>query len=409
MNRAITIAAMVASVFGATTALAKQDQTSELRDRGGPDVVREGRIYHARTCREAIGPGIARCLARFQSDANGDEVMREPAAVTPNALPSGLSPADLRAAYKVPVTSPTRRTIAIIDAYGYPNAEADLAVYRATFGLPACTTANGCFKKVSQTGSTTKLPAYNLGWAQETALDLDMASAMCPDCKIILVQATNSTLSNLATAVNYAASLGVAAISNSYGGSETGTTSYESAFDHPGIAITVSSGDSGYGVEFPASSNHVVAVGGTSLTRASNTRGWNESAWSGSGSGCSTLYAKPVWQTDTRCTKRMVADVSAVADPATGVAVYGPISTSRAAWGVYGGTSASAPIIAGVYASQGAAGASYPAQDIYARRSYLFDIFAGSNGSCGSTYLCTSIVGYDGPTGLGTPNGLTAF
>lgn len=409
MNRLITIAAIAVSVLVATTALAKQDMKSELRDREGPDVIREGRIYHARTCRSAIGPGIARCHARFQSNANGDEVMRERAAVTPNALPSGLNPADLRAAYKVPTTSATKRTIAIVDAYGYPNAEADLAVYRATYGLPACTTANGCFKKVSQTGSTTKLPAYNLGWAQETALDLDMASAICPDCKIVLVQATNSTLANLATAVNYAASLGVAAISNSYGGSETGTTSYESAYNHPGIAITVSSGDSGYGVEFPASSNHVVAVGGTSLTRASNARGWSEAAWSGSGSGCSTLYAKPSWQTDPRCAKRMVADVSAVADPATGVAVYAPTSSSRAAWLVFGGTSASAPIIAGIYASQGAAGASYPAQDLYTKKAYLFDVFAGSNGSCGSTYLCTSVTGYDGPTGLGTPNGLTAF
>lgn len=334
--------------------------------------------------------------------------MREAASVTPNALPSGFGPTDLRAAYNVPATSPTRRTIAIVDAFGYPNAEADLAVYRSTYGLPPCTTANGCFRKVSQTGSTTNLPAFNLGWAQETALDLDMASAICPDCRILLVEATTNSLSNFAIAENYAATQGVASISNSYGGGESGTTSLESAYNHPGIAITVSSGDNGFGVEFPAASNHVIAVGGTSLTRSSNTRGWSETAWSGAGSGCSTLYAKPSWQTDTGCARRSIADVSAVADPATGVAVYGPTSRNRSGFQVYGGTSASAPIIAAIYASQGAAGSSYPAQDIYTNRSFLFDIIAGSNGTCG-TYLCNAVPGYDGPTGLGTPNGLTAF
>lgn len=404
MRKMVIFIAAVAGLLSATGASAQNDR----RDAAGPDIRREGRIYHARACRDAIGPGIARCFARFVSDASGKEVMREKASVTPNALPSGLGPTDLRSAYSIPATSSTRRTIAIVDAYGYPNAEADLANYRATYGLPPCTTANGCFRKVNQNGASSNYPAFNLGWAQETALDLDMASAMCPDCRILLVQANNSSLANLATAVNTAAALGASAISNSYGGSETGSTSYESAYNHAGIAITVSTGDSGFGVAFPATSNHVVAVGGTSLTRAGNARGWNESAWAGAGSGCSAVYPKPSWQTDTGCPRRSIADVSAVADPATGVAVYGPTSRNRAGWQVYGGTSASAPIIAAIYASQGAAGSSYPAQDLYSRTAYLFDIIAGSNGTCG-TYLCNAVTGYDGPTGLGTPNGLTAF
>ena len=175
-----------------------------------------------------------------------------------------------------------------------------------------------------------------------------MASAMCPGCKLILVEATTPSFSNLAAAVNTAANQpGVTVISNSYGGTETGSTSVESAYNHPGKAITVSTGDSGYGVAFPASSPHVIAVGGTHLVRASNSRGWTETAWSGGGSGCSTVYAKPSFQTDPLCTKRMEADVSAIGDPNTGVAVYGPTSRSRSGWLVFGGTSVSAPLIGG--------------------------------------------------------------
>lgn len=404
MKKIILSIAAVASLIGATAATAQNDR----RDAAGPDVRREGRIYHARACRDATGPGIARCFARVVSDANGNEIVREKAAVTPNALPAGYGPSDLRSAYNVPATSSTRRTIAIVDAYGYPNAEADLATYRATYGLPPCTTANGCFRKVNQNGAASNYPVYDLGWAQETALDLDMASAICPDCRILLVQANNNSLTNLAAAVNTAAALGATTISNSYGGSETGSTSFESSYNHPGIAITVSTGDNGFGVSFPATSDHVVAVGGTSLTRSSDARGWSESAWAGAGSGCSAIYPKPSWQQDAGCPRRSIADVSAVADPATGVAVYGPTRRNRAGWQVYGGTSASAPIIAAIYASQGAAGSPYPAQDLYSRTAYLFDIISGSNGTCG-TYLCNAVTGYDGPTGLGTPNGLTAF
>jgi len=321
-------------------------------------------------------------------------------------VPAGYGPSDLRSAYAITTDGTT--TIAIVDAYGYANAESDLAVYRAQYGLPACTTANGCFKKVNQSGQQSNYPRDNTGWAQESALDLDMASAMCPGCKLVLVEARTASFSDLATAVNTAASLpSVTVISNSYGGGETGSATYEPAYNHPGKAITVSTGDSGYGVQFPASSPHVIAVGGTHLTRGGGTRGWTETAWSSGGSGCSSVYAKPGFQTDALCTKRMEADVSAVGDPATGVAVYGPTSRRGSAWLVFGGTSVSAPLIAGIYGVTGHT--PNGADSIYAHLGSLNDVTSGTNGSCGGTYFCTAQPGYDGPTGNGTPNGTGAF
>jgi subtilase family serine protease len=352
---------------------------------------------HARVC-AAAQPGSASCHARVLIDADGQPV--------PNATPAGLGPAQLRDAYKITSNGSSAITIAIVDAFGYPNAETDLATYRSTFGLPACTTANGCFRKVDQRGGTS-FPRLDVGWEQETALDLDMASAICPGCKILLVEGDTNSFANLAAAVNTAASLGAHVISNSYGGGEAGTASSEAAYNHPGVAVTASSGDSGFGVEFPASSPHVVAVGGTSLRTAATARGWTETAWSGAGSGCSTVYAKPSWQHDTGCALRTVADVSAVADPNTGVAVFGPSSRNKSTFLVFGGTSVAAPLIGAVYANNG--GAVSSGSDPYAHTSALFDVAGGSNGSCSGSYLCTAVTGYDGPTGLGTPNGTTAF
>jgi len=323
------------------------------------------------------------------------------------AVPAGFSPSDLRSAYNVTGTGASSTVIAIVDAFGYPNAERDLATYRSQFGLPACTTANGCFRKVNQRGVQGSYPATNTGWSQETALDLDMASAMCPGCSLLLVEADSASFQNLATAVNTAAAMGAHAISNSYGGGESGSSTFEPFYNYAGIAVTVSSGDNGFGVEFPASSPHVTAVGGTSLVRSSNTRGWSETAWSGAGSGCSTVYAKPTWQTDSRCARRTVADVSAVADPNTGVAVFGPANSRSSAWLVFGGTSVAAPLIAGIYGVNGTAVDHGNAP--YRHLSWLNDVTSGSNGSCGGTYLCTAVAGYDGPTGLGTPKGIAAF
>jgi subtilase family serine protease len=334
----------------------------------------------------------------------------------------GYSPQNLASAYKWADPTGTSwswngQTIAIVDAYDNPNAASDLAVYRNQFGLPPCTTANGCFRKINQHNGSTP-PSGDVGWGQEIALDLDMASAVCPRCKILLVEADSNSLADLGAAVNQAAAQGANAISNSYGANEFfGETSYESYYNHPQIAVTVSSGDSGYGVEFPAASRYVVAVGGTSLSASGTLRGWTESAWSGAGSGCSSQVSKPSWQTDSGCSRRTVADVSAVADPNTGVAVYDSYgSTGGNNWYVFGGTSVAAPIVAGVYGLAGNAGSiDYPARYPYASPSSLFDVTSGSNGNCKrgkrttSTYLCTAGPGYDGPTGLGTPNGTSGF
>jgi subtilase family serine protease len=352
---------------------------------------------HARVCAAAL-PGEASCHARVIVDASGKP--------QPNATPAGLGPTQLRDAYKITGTGSSATTIAIVDALGYPNAESDLATYRSTFGLPPCTTANGCFKKVDQRGGTS-FPKADTGWSQESALDLDMASAICPSCKLLLVEGDSATFANLAAAVDTAARLGAHVISNSYGGGESAGPAVDASYTHVGIAITASSGDSGFGVEYPAASPHVTAVGGTSLKVAANTRGWTETVWSGAGSGCSTLFAKPAWQTDTGCAKRTVADVSAVADPNTGVAVFGPVNRSSSGFLVFGGTSVSAPLVGAIYAVNG--GAVSSGSDPYAHTSALFDVTSGSNGSCSGSYLCTAGVGYDGPTGLGTPNGTAAF
>jgi subtilase family serine protease len=339
-----------------------------------------------------------------------------PAAVTP----SGYGPADLRAAYGLSSTGGTGQTVAIVDAYDDPNAESDLNTYRSQFGIPSCTTANGCFRKVSQSG-TTKYPAANGGWAEEISLDLDMVSAICPNCHILLVEANGALTLSLGAAVNTAVRLGATEVSNSYGGRETFLdTWYDSTYyHHPGVAITASTGDAGYGVEYPAASRYVTAVGGTRLTRDSSTRGWTESVWSttsteGTGSGCSAQDARPTWQSSVpaitaACGRRALADVSAVADPATGVAVYDSYAyKGNVGWLTFGGTSVASPIIASVYALAGNAASvnfgSYP----YSHTGALNYVTVGHTASCGSV-LCTAATGWDGPTGLGTPNGTGAF
>lgn len=367
-------------------------------------------VHTQRLCSEPAKAGFMACHALARTD------LKQQLSLAPNLLPSGYGPTDLQGAYALPATAGAGATVAIIDAYDDPNAESDLATYRSQYGLPACTTANGCFKKVDQNGGT-NYPTADSGWAGEISLDVDMVSAVCPQCHILLVEANQPSMADLGTAVNRAVTMGAKYVSNSYGGGEDSTdaSSDASYFNHPGVAITVSSGDSGYGVEYPAASQYVTSVGGTSLSRAGGTtRGWSEAVWgttsggNGAGSGCSGFTTKPSWQTDSGCAKRTVADVSAVADPATGLAVYDSYQASG--WNVYGGTSASAPIIASVYALAGTPGAgSYPSSYPYAHASSLNDVTSGANGSCGSSYLCTAKSGYDGPTGLGTPNGVAAF
>jgi subtilase family serine protease len=354
--------------------------------------------------------GMARCHAHVVTDDQGKPLGK------PQPSQAALTPVDLRSAYGLTSLSASNgggRTIAIVDAYHYPTAEHDLGVYRDQYGLPACTVANGCFKQVNQLGQSSNYPAIDAGWAQEEALDIDMASAICPNCKIVLVEANSAYMTDLGASENTAAGL-ADVISNSYGGGEYSSESADESafFNHPGKAITVSSGDSGYGVEFPAASQYVTAVGGTSLKRTTTAvRGWTETAWSGAGSGCSAVVARPAWQpVKSGCSNRMVADVSAVADPATGVAVYDSTPYQNASgWLKFGGTSVAAPLVAGVYALGSFSG--YPSSIAYsAPAGSLFDVISGSNGRCRTaTYLCTAGTGYDGPTGLGTPNGIAAF
>jgi subtilase family serine protease len=332
---------------------------------------------------------------------------------------SGYIPSQLQAAYGLTSASAADgagQTIGIVDAYNDPTAAADLAVYRSAYGLSACTVASGCLKVVSQTGSTTSLPSTDGGWAEEESLDLDMASAVCPNCKIVLVEASSASYANLGTAENEAVALGANVVSNSWGGSESSSeTTYDTSyFNHSGVVITASSGDSGYGVEWPAASKYVVGVGGTSLSSSSSaSRGWTETAWADAGSGCSRYEAKITGQSSvtTGCTRRAVADVSAVADPNTGVAVYDSTSyEGYVGWLEFGGTSVASPFIAAVYALAGnESSVSNNTLYGYAGTAYLNDVTSGSNGSCSVSELCKATTGWDGPTGLGTPEGITAF
>jgi hypothetical protein len=409
---AVAVVATGALVTGGLVAAASPSAAAAIPTTGTAATGATGPSAGAHTAHLCAAPTTADAMSCL-SLARTDVVHH--LGITPDATPSGYGPSDLQSAYALPSSAGAGQTVAIVDAQDDPNAEKDLGTYRSQYGLPACTTANGCFKKVNQTGGTS-YPTADSGWAGEISLDLDMVSAVCPQCHILLVEATSASMANLGTAVNTAVSLGAKYVSNSYGGGESSSdTSYDSSyFNHPGVAITVSSGDEGYGAEYPAASKYVTAVGGTALNRASGTsRGWTESVWNtssseGTGSGCSAYDAKPTWQTDTGCSKRTIADVSAVADPATGLAVYDSYQASG--WQVYGGTSASSPIIASVYALAGTpASGTTPASYPYAHTSALNDVTSGSNGSCSGSYLCTAKPGYDGPTGLGTPNGTAAF
>jgi subtilase family serine protease len=389
--------------------------------------------------------------------------------------PTGYTPAQLRGAYGLDAAASSKgsgMTVAIVDAYDDPNALADVNVYRGQWGIAPFGSDEGpTFTKVGQDGNSS-LPAPNASWAQEISLDLDMVSAICPNCNVVLVEANSASYSDLAAAVNTAVVLGADAISNSYGGPEldpSTASDIAAAYDHPGVAITASSGDSGYGVSSPASFATVTAVGGTTLQINSNNSRGSETAWNGAGSGCSAYSTRPDGQTgsiaDTNvCAHRVVADVSAVADPATGVAVYDTYGLGRnAGWLTFGGTSVGAPIIAAIYALAGGNNAAGPS-GLYASATStdgtysgvgFNDVVSGSNGSCpadttsspsgnlrsagaagaapasarseksgkpgggpgkgGSTppppntYLCEAAVGFDGPTGLGSPSGIGAF
>jgi subtilase family serine protease len=385
---ALAVSALTAGVPGA--------------DAASPRLTHLSGLHAQRVCAKPTA-GHAACFAKVLVNKKG----AIPMATTP--LSSALSPAQLKAAYNLPATGGAGRTVAIVDAYGYPNLERDLSIYRSTYGMSACTTANGCLKIVDQNGGTS-LPRTDVGWSQEQALDVDAVSATCPDCHILVVQAKTASFANLGAAVNTAArASGVVAISNSYGGGDAPDTTYGTYYNHPGIAVTASTGDNGYqGGSYPASSSYVTAVGGTSLKMSGTTR-VSETVWSGAGSGCSTYNTALAAASsfNTGCAKRAMADVSAAADPNTGgLSVYAPTSSRSSSWSQYGGTSESSPIIASVYAL---AGTGYSNATPYAHTSSLNDITSGSNGTCPTTQWCNARSGWDGPTGLGTPNGTGAF
>ncbi|WP_329456735.1 carboxypeptidase regulatory-like domain-containing protein [Streptomyces sp. NBC_01497] len=357
--------------------------------------------------------GDAACYALRRTDIKSVRGLRSAA-----DTPTGYGPADLQDAYALPEGGGTGQTVAIVDAFDDPAAEADLAVYREQYGLSACTTDNGCFRKVDQRGGT-NYPEADPSWAGEISLDVDMVSAAAPNARILLVEADDSSIESLGAAVDEAVALGAKYVSNSYGSlypsggsgeDPAEAAAFDPHYDHPGVAVVASSGDSGFGVAYPAASPYVTSVGGTSLASDPGAaRGWSETAWDGAGSGCSAFEPKPAFQKDTGCGHRSVADVSAVADPATGVAVYQTYGSSG--WQVYGGTSVAAPIIAGVYAAAGTpVPGTYPNSYPYTYSGTgLNDVTGGSNGTCDPAYLCSGTAGYDGPTGLGTPKGLAAF
>ncbi len=332
-------------------------------------------------------------------------------ATTAAVAGSAVTPAIIQAAYHLSATAGAGQVVGIVDAHDNPKAESDLAAFRSAYGLPPCTTANGCFRKVNQRGATSPLPAADQGWGLEISLDVDAVSAACPACKILLVEGDSTGLTDLGTGVNTAVRLGAKVVSNSYGTNEFSgmTTLANKYYVHAKVPIVVSSGDTGYGpASFPAVLSNVIAVGGTSLRKAAGTtRGWTETVWNGASSGCSAYVAKPVWQTDSLCSKRTVADVSADADPATGLLVrdsYGYPGTVQV-----GGTSMSAPIIAAIVAAAGHTTSVHNASGVYSHPTAVYDVVSGSNGSCGGGYLCTGKVGYDAPTGVGTPNGTGAL
>jgi hypothetical protein len=393
-----------------------------------------------------------------------------PASATPavehQAPLGGLAPENLRSVYGlagVPAPASTQ-TIGIVDAFDDPNAEADLARFDTQYHLPECTQQNGCFRKVNQKGNASPLPTEEPAWALEIATDIETAHAVCPGCHILLVEANSNANEALFAAENTAASLGADEISNSWGGRETSSDS--AAFNHPGIVITAASGDYGYlnwlresegRPDYPASSPHVLAVGGTRLLQRAGT--WeSEAVWNdggeehgyktgagATGSGCSVSFTAPLWQSIVATwpaigcgPKRAVADVSADADPYTGVNVYDSTGTPEGVgWTVVGGTSVASPIIASVFALGGGAhGVAYPARTLYENAAAgptadLHDVSSGSNGKCTKPFnkntgtsgcttaeeassckgggICVAAAGYDGPSGVGTPDGIAAF
>jgi subtilase family serine protease len=368
--------------------------------------------FHKPVCPPVNRSGFARCNSEVVTDAAGTLISSD------TLLSGSYGPAAFRGAYGVSGSTATNRTVAIVDAYDDPTVLNDLDAYSDNYGIPRLnrcnvstgTTGHPCIQKVDQNGGTT----YPTGtsWSDEIALDVETVHALCQNCNILLVEADDSSYTNLINADQRAYLMGANVVSNSWGGSEfNGETSYDSTFNHPGVVYVFSSGDGGYGVEYPSASPNVTAVGGTTLKVNSDYTYNSETAWSGAGSGCSSQESKPGFQHDKGCPRRTVADVSADADPSTGAAVY-ITAPGFSGWYQYGGTSLAAPLVAAVFAMAGGVGTTLGNSLPYANLNYgvnLRDVTSGNNGKCSGSYLCTAMTGYDGPTGLGSPLGLSAF
>jgi hypothetical protein len=357
--------------------------------------------------------GQMRCFTLYAPQPAVNRAMADGAVTTP----VGWGARAIESAYRLPTSKNPHQTVAVVDAFDTPNLGSYLNTYRKRYGLPACTTASGCLRIVNQKGAAKPLPQSGVpfGWALETAVDVEMVSAACPACHILVVEANSPSDVDLAAAENTAARLGAPVISNSYGSRESGfSMPYAGAYDHLGHTVVVSSGDFGFGAaNFPAVLGTVTAVGATELAKAPTARGWTERVWNDAGgasaSGCSAYIAKPAWQHDAYCSMRTAADVSAVG---WNVAIY---SKDYGGWVTAAGTSISAPLIAGVYGLAGNAANIKPGYE-YAHMRWLYDVTSGNNdlvtgtgAQCGGDYLCVAKKGYDAPTGLGTPDGTGAF
>jgi hypothetical protein len=381
------------------------------------------------SCNQPQPAGDAQCFAIVRTPSD-----HRITADTSGPPSTALGPTDIQSAYNLPsATAGTGETVAVVDAYNDPDIAADLATFRSQYGLPACTTASGCFGVVNENGQPSPLPPdagtvpNSAGWDVEESLDVDAVSAACPNCHILVVEANTQSNDDLGASADTAVTLGAVAVSNSYGdfghpGEDPSETSLDQYYDHPGVAVTASAGDGGYGVNYPSASPYVTAVGGTTLTKDTSVpRGWDETVWNdgsgATGSGCSAYEPQPSWQAGITqdCAMRATADVSADADPASGLAVYD--SYSEGGWLQAGGTSLSSPLIAASYAlafsANGAPPAgTYPSSYLYAHYlgdpSAFNDITSGSNGDCGNV-LCNAGPGWDGPTGVGTPDGSAGF
>ena len=446
-----------------------------------------------RACKTPKQAGVATCFADIRvlvkKGAKGAQPFKLAAgAIGPNVIgpAGGLTPSDIGTAYGLTTTGGSGQTVAIVDAFNDPNINADLQTFDTHYGLAVCSTSNGCLRVLNQTGGTTLPPNDTAGWSVEESLDVEAVHSVCRGCKIILVEATSASDANLGTAENTAAAtLHATEVSNSFGEAEAATSStFQAAFNHPGTVITASTGDDGYysfdqetstnQPDIPASYNTVVSVGGTSLYLGQSAARQSETVWNDNGpndywesnflqalgaggGGCSTLFTAQGWQSaqsvypSTGCgTKRLNADVSAVADYLTGFDIYDTYTAGGGVgWETIGGTSLASPVVAAAWGLAGGAhGVSYPALDLYGHPGAAYDVTAGGNGWCdgggaaqcnacfgaGCTTnpnlqgfgvvdcawtatgavaagdrACEALTGYDGPTGVGTPNGLTMF